>query len=159
MLHVTPEKTKTEWAKQGDERRGIDLLRENSLKSKAGRKRETCEGTNLLRSHAWRWHAPPLLSCTWLPGNTQSPCQAYSHALCIPNPNSPLRKWRRITSICTTHAPLIENKALFVLYHSFTLSALSGFCSLLSVFLLLLRLPSFLLCFFILSPSVCRIVE
>ncbi len=91
------------------------------------------------------------LSCTWLPGYTAYPRQACTHTLCVPpNPNSPLRKWRRITSICATHAPLIENKALFVLYHSFTLSTLSGFCSLFSVCRVLLLLPSFVLSFFLL---------
>lgn len=73
-----------------------------------------------IRSPAWCWHRGAFMHLTaWLypvpmPG------------LYSPNPNhSPLRKWRRITSICATHAPLTENKALFVLYHSFTLSTLA----------------------------------
>lgn len=46
-------------------------------------------------------------------------------------------RWRRIISICITHACLSENKAVFVLYHAFTLCFL----------------------FFSLPLSVCRIVD
>lgn len=79
----------------------------------------------LFSSPAWCWQAPPgFPSPVWLYPLISS-CQVCAHT---PNPNSPPNKNRRITSICTTHAPLQENKALFVLYYSFTLSALSGFC-------------------------------
>lgn len=102
------------------------------------------------------------LSCPTLAGATRVsftclvipshlPCQACAHT---PNTNSPPHKNRRITSICTTHAPLIENKALFVLYHSFTLSTLWLLFSVL--FLLHTITPPFLCSFFPLSLSVCR---